>query len=207
MTFEELQKHLRHRLRQGLPGEEVQYAMAPLGRREQAQEYLKNRPRKAGVLVLLYPDAEPCFVLTQRHSYKGVHSDQVSLPGGSWEPGDIDLTATAIREAREEVNIDPSRLEVLGHLTELYIPPSNYLIYPVVAVTAQKPEFVPEEAEVKEILEVPLSTLLHADAVKSAPMRLSAGKFVDVPYFDLLGRKVWGATAMVLSELKVLASQ
>ncbi len=171
--------------------------------------------RRAGVLVLLYPapvgqfsklpradDEEVCLVLTRRTDAVDNHRGQISFPGGSMDPGE-DIVATALREAREELGIDSARVEVLGQLSPLYIPPSGFCIYPVVACTAERPCFIPAPDEVAEILETPLAHLLDP-ATREEEVWPIRGQHVRVPFYRVGPHKVWGATAMVLCELLVL---
>jgi len=159
--------------------------------------------RRAGVLVLFYPlDGELCLVLTRRTDAVDTHRGQISLPGGSMDPGE-DGVAAALREAWEELAVDTGSLEVLGELSPLYIPPSGYCIYPVVAYAAERPSFVPNPGEVAEVLEVSLAHLLDpaTRGEETWPIR---GQDVRVPFYRAGHHKVWGATAMVLCELLAL---
>jgi len=163
-----------------------------------------HRPREGGVLVLLYPkEGELTLVLTKRTDTLNHHRGQVSFPGGAWEPGDADFVQTAQREASEELGIKPETLIILGTLTPLYIPPSDYRIYPTVAYTPQRPDFRPDPAEVAIVLEMPLAELTSGGNVRSETWELR-GYPVEVPFFEVEGHKVWGATAMVLGEFRAL---
>jgi len=202
---------LREALRGPLPGLPVQMGMAPVprpGTERILDPYLDCR--RAGVLVLLYPceaaagDAfdRLCLVLTRRTDSVESHQGQISFPGGSMDPGESAEQA-ALREAAEELAVEPGRLEVLGPLSPLYIPPSGFCIYPVVAYAAERPAFVPNAAEVAEVLEVSLAHLCDPQtrAEEVWPIR---GMDVRVPFYRVGPHKVWGATAMVLCELLTL---
>ena len=160
--------------------------------------------REGAVLLLLYPGPgdELHFILTRRPEYNGHHSGQMSFPGGRREPGEP-LSATALRETHEEIGVPPRTLTLLGPLSPMYIPPSNFMVYPFVAFTAARPAFHPNH-EVAEIVEAPLSILLDES------IRHTERRFIDrlgnteIPYFDIRGHKVWGATAMILSEVTAL---
>jgi hypothetical protein len=128
----------------------------------------------------------------------------VSFPGGRHEVGDADFGATALREAREEIGIEPSAVHALRPLTQLYIPPSRFLVYPFLATADERPDFEPDPKEVQFIIEVDLVLLLDDLISKTKQMTISSGLVTEVPYFDIAGHEVWGATAMILSELKEL---
>lgn len=158
--------------------------------------------RGAGVLVMVYPHAgQLTTLLMRRTTDPSVHSGQISFPGGKAESCDADIIATALREAEEEVGVRVDRASILGTLTDVYIPPSHFLVTPVVVVLPHRPTFVPSPVEVAALLEMPLSHLLDPDAVKTTPMTLHGHPF-NVPYYDVYGQVVWGATALILSELE-----
>mgnify|MGYP001193230109 CR=1 FL=1 len=195
---------LKSRLTEELPGLASQMKMVPAARKEEIEKRsLHAGGRKAAVLVCLYPDrnGEICFVLIRRNEYDGVHSGQISFPGGSYEEGDENLVATALREAREETGIVPEEMEILGSLTPVYIPPSNFHVQPFVGWAGKAPRFIPDPAEVSEIIEVPLKNILRAEnrLEKTIPHR--EFKEIRVPCYMIGGHVVWGATAMMLSEL------
>jgi 8-oxo-dGTP pyrophosphatase MutT (NUDIX family) len=155
--------------------------------------------REAGVLVLLYPQqAELYLILTRRVDYPGVHGGQISLPGGRRE-GTESLSATALREAQEEIGLCPNSVELMGSLSVLYTPVSNFCIYPFVAFSPVRPNFRPNPAEVAALIETPLSLLLNPTTRREEMWYFEQGRR-RVPFFDILGHKVWGATAMILSE-------
>jgi len=196
---------LEKQLKLQLPGIEVQNKMAPLKIKER-EAFRKNYPQKGGVLVLLYPAGNSIKIaLMLRPENMGVHSDQVSFPGGKFEQGDETMENTALREAKEELGIEPSKIKLIGALTELYIPASNFVVYPFLAVSEVRPDFVPHSVEVKKIIEMDIVQLLDESIVKSKPVFMSVlGKELVVPYFDFEGHTIWGATAMILGELKEL---
>lgn len=203
MTLSDLAPHLRQRLASPLPGPQAHAEMAPLGRDPDLSvlDPKGKNGRLAATLVLLYPgpDASPMFVLTERQPTLRAHSGQISLPGGSRD-GSETAEETARREAYEEVGVDPEALDVLGRLSPLYIPPSGFSVTPVVAALNRRPPFMPHEAEVAALLEVPLADLLDPASRRSSRRSVRGGAF-DVPYFELVGYEVWGATAMMLAEL------
>ena len=141
------------------PGLAAQLKMAPpqrFGTKETLLKMPKN-VKKAAVMMLLYPNfkKELCFCLIQRTTYNGKHSGQISFPGGKKEEEDIDFWATALRESQEEVGVNPEKVQLITTLSSIYIPPSNFYVYPYLAYTNQCPDFVAEEGEVDHVIEVP----------------------------------------------------
>ncbi len=186
-----------------LPGWQAQQHMAPEHRlKPDAWEQYKSTARLGGVLVLFYPHNEVVnTVFIQRPTYEGVHSGQIAFPGGKKEEDDVDLVQTALREAWEEVGVRPEQVEVIRPLSELYIPPSNFLVTPVMGVCYERPNFVPQITEVEAILETDLKLLSDPSIAAVRKITIRDGMQLDSPSFDLDGRIVWGATAMMISEL------
>jgi 8-oxo-dGTP pyrophosphatase MutT (NUDIX family) len=179
----------------------AQRRMAPSSRPVSRFESQAGGPRLGAVLLLFYcADDEISLVLTRRPDYGGVHSGQVSCPGGRHEPPEH-LETTALRETHEEIGVDPADVVILGRLTPLYIPPSDFEVHPFVGCFRHgRPTFIPDSREVAEIIEVPLSHLLQAGTRIEEPWVLR-GLEVVVPFFLIGEHKIWGATAMILSEL------
>lgn len=185
----------------GFDGPAAQRHMAPVAR-PIARPNLPGGPRLGGVLVLLYcADDELHVVLIRRPDYEGVHAGQVSCPGGRHEPPES-LGETALRETYEEIGISPTDVELLGRLTSLYVMPSDFEVHPFVGryTGAGRPRFVPDTREVAAILEAPLRLLLDPATRAKEEMELRGGLRLDVPFFRIGEHKVWGATAMILSE-------
>lgn len=179
---------------------QAQMDMAPVGRRMQPAEGIT--PREAGVLVLVFPENDDLnLVLTRRADTLRGHSGQVSFPGGRRDPQDESLTATALRETCEELGVCDPAIEVIGMLWPLYVPPSNFEVHPTVAALPARPEFRPNPAEVAEVFTVSLAMLLD-ETSKAAEDREIQGTHIHIPYYHLLGHKVWGATAVMLGELE-----
>lgn len=206
-SFDDHITHLRRRLEAPLPGMQAQVTMAPAYRQDPSLLSVKKKAcREAGVLALFFPRNEvPTLLLTVRRSDLKEHPGQVSFPGGRREPNET-LRATALREAEEEVGLPPQGVDILGSLTPLYIPPSNFCVYPFVGMVPQAPDLTPQDDEVERILCTPLSHLLNPNTRRREPWTLR-GQEVMVPFLDIEGHKVWGATAMMLAELLALFAE
>ncbi len=198
-TFPEI---LKTELRKPLPGTKVQMQMAPPDRS------LKDFPRVpkadstiAAVLIILYPQNDSVYtVFMQRPDYEGVHSGQISFPGGRKEQADADIVKTALREAKEEVGVNLSKISVIGTLTPLFIPVSKTIVNPVVSWTKSKPQFRIREEEVVFLIEGDLKEFLNPSIIKIKRFEV-LGEMRDIKYFDYKGHVIWGATAMILNEL------
>jgi 8-oxo-dGTP pyrophosphatase MutT (NUDIX family) len=161
----------------------------------------KADARKGAVLILFYPHRDQIYIpMILRPTYSGVHSGQVGLPGGGQEAIDDDLTATALREAHEEVGVDPGQVTILGRLSRLFVSPSNYLVQPTVAWTDFRPEFQIDPYEVAMLIEAPIEALLDPGNLHEEERRLR-DRHATVPFYAVEDQVIWGATAMMLSEL------
>ena len=194
-----------------LPGEKAHYKMAPVARLEALTKIArdKNEARKASVLALFYPSEtnETYLILILRKTYKGVHSAQVGFPGGKAEPEDDSAQETALRETEEEVGVSRNDVVVLKKMTEIYIPPSDFFVQPFMGITNKTPQFVAQEEEVEALIKVPLSHFLDDDVLAIKKITTSYANAIDVPAYVLNGHIVWGATAMMLSEIRELLKQ
>jgi len=194
-----------------LPGETSQVKMSPPFRLELMKRYKEavKFSKKAGVLVLFYPDnqQQTHLVLILRKTYHGVHSAQVGFPGGQLEEHDVSIEFTAKRETFEEIGVPMHDVKILKPLTKLYIPPSNFTVYPFLGISTKTPNFNIEEEEVEDAIEVALSHFMDEDNIITTSVTTSYKINVEVPAFRLNGHIVWGATAMMLSELKDLLKQ
>lgn len=199
---------IKLRLQEPLPGEDAQLVMAP-SRRQFPEEFVVHPDaKKSAVLVLLFPfDTTIHTILIQRPVYEGVHSGQVSFPGGKYEEGDLDLSFTALREASEEVGIKIKNVEIIGKMTDLYIRPSNFLVSPFIAYTDRKPDFVIDKHEVQKIISVDLFALGNNEIKSEKIIIHSSGNKIKTPYYEIEGLTVWGATAMIISELNVIVTE
>lgn len=211
MDFREFQKQIVKVKKMPLPGEVVQFEMAPLTRIAELKEaaQVMNNAKRAGVMALFYPslDLQTRLVLILRKTYKGVHSAQVGFPGGKMEKEDASLKETALRETEEEVGVPRERIEVLRALTEVYIPPSNFFMQPFLGIASQTPTFIPEEKEVEAIIEVELEKFLDKNALRREIISASYAAQLEVPAFVFNDHVVWGATAMVLNELREMLNK
>lgn len=192
-----------------LPGFLAHLEMVPPERLNLENQQLPKVPktaRKAGVLALCYPDSDQItrILLILRPSYSGVHSAQVALPGGGMEKEDYHLEDTALREAEEEVGLSRSDVKIIRSLSRVYIPPSNYHVTPYLAISDRPLSFKPQPAEVAGIIEVPIAQLLHYDSLIRCVQHTSYAGVIDVPAFSLQGHVVWGATAMIINELRLM---
>jgi 8-oxo-dGTP pyrophosphatase MutT (NUDIX family) len=195
-----LEAVLRDRLAGTLPGLEAQLRFMPTPPREgwKPGEFPSDARAAAG-LLLLYPGTEgPSIPLTLRASGLRRHAAQISLPGGATDPGET-LVQAAVREAHEEIGVDPARVRILGELTPVYVLVSGFTLHPVVGITDERPSFVAAVHEVEEVLEVSIDDLQDASRIRQGT-RTRGGVAIEYPYFDLLGHQVWGATAMILGE-------
>ncbi|WP_258848512.1 CoA pyrophosphatase [Polaribacter sp. WD7] len=208
MNFNNFKQRIQQFQKITLGGLDAQFKMAPKLRLKYDPEQLSaNNPKRAAVLALFYPNDknETTFLLTQRASYKGTHSAQISFPGGKIEQIDTSLQETALRETFEEVGIHPDSISVFRELTDVYIPPSNFLATPFLGFSVKRPNFTTNH-EVEKLIEVLLSDLLNDSSLTTVIMNTSYMKNAEVPCFKFNNYVVWGATAMMLSEIKELIS-
>ena len=206
MKFNHFKNKIPTYVTKALGGLDAQFKLAPELRLKYNTDKIKaNNPRLASVLVLFYPNEnnEITFLLTERASYKGTHSAQISFPGGKVDITDINMEATALREALEEVGVHVMPTQVFKEITPVYIPPSNFLATPFLAFVSEKPKFR-INYEVENTIEVLLEDLLNEGSLSKVNLTTSYMHNVDVPCFKLNGYVVWGATAMMLSEIKEL---
>ena len=200
MRFDEVERRLEAAQSAELPGPSAQCSMAPRPRRFWVPGVVPATARKAAGLALLYPRrGDTALLLTVRGEHMANHRGQVSLPGGAVEAGES-IDEAALREAEEEVGLKRAAVAVRLRLTPLHIPVSGYVLHPVVATAASPPAVKPCESEVDRIVEIELSRLANGSGL-AVELREREGFAIEVPYFDLGGAKLWGATAMVVAEL------
>ncbi|MEL0454637.1 CoA pyrophosphatase [Flavobacteriaceae bacterium SZ-1-7] len=211
MNFDEFLQSLPKIKNIPLPAETSHFKMMPPFRQEllKKQEEAIKRAKHAGVLALFYPDEfeQTKLVFILRKTYKGVHSAQVGFPGGKLEKYDNSLEEAALRETNEEIGVAINQMEIVKKLTRVYIPPSNFYVQPFVGITKNKPQFIKQEDEVEDIIEVNLDHFLDDQVLITKRLTTSYSIEVEVPAFILNGHVVWGATAMMLSEIKDILKQ
>lgn len=160
-------------------------------------------------MVIVFPkEGKLHNVLIRRPEYPGVHSSQIAFPGGKQESTDRDLFHTATRESNEEVGVPEDQMQLIGELTPVYIPPSNFLVHPFVSWVEEEPTFIPDPREVARVIEYPLESLLDDEIIKVRSIKPSSvGYKINAPYFDIDQEVVWGATALILSEFREIIQQ
>jgi 8-oxo-dGTP pyrophosphatase MutT (NUDIX family) len=203
-----LKIHLKEALQDELPGFLAHQKMLPPGRALKAGPDGSSSTKMSSVLVLLFPDGERVFTcLMKRPSTMKHHPGQISFPGGKVEKDDLSAEMTALREAQEEVGIDSSKIQVIGKLSDLYVEVSRFTIQPFLAWTDFKPDFKPEAGEVEELILFPVSDFIFEETILETEIQTSIG-LLTVKYFPCSEGKIWGATAMILSELiEILRNQ
>lgn len=211
MIFPEFEKKVVKIKKMPLPGESIQFKMAPVERLAELKRiaYKKNTAKRAGVMALFYPSEslETHLALILRKTYKGVHSAQIGFPGGKIEPNDTNLQETALRETEEEVGVPRNSVRIIKELTEVYIPPSDFFVRPFVGISKVTPIFKLQDREVEELVEVPLTHFMD-DAVKTEQtLSTSYATNIKVPAFMLNNHLVWGATAMMLNEIREMLKE
>jgi 8-oxo-dGTP pyrophosphatase MutT (NUDIX family) len=200
--FHTLITHVNHQL----PGEEAHLNMSPLGRKKSSEakkEASKMIP--SGVALILHFNSDNQLNLTfiQRQVYDGKHSGQIGFPGGKFESTDLDLKNTAIRETQEEIGLNLEEVHYIGKLTDVFIPVTTFHIEPHLFLYTETPEFIKDEREVAEIFNVPLSHLLEESNIRISDQILQNGiKVKNIPYFAFQDKQIWGATALMINELR-----
>jgi 8-oxo-dGTP pyrophosphatase MutT (NUDIX family) len=204
MNLAGLEDVLRERLAGTLPGLDAQLRFMPTPPRTgwKPGEFPSDARIAAGLLLLYPGEREVTIPLTVRASGLRRHAGQISLPGGATDPGET-LAQAALREAHEEIGVDPARVRILGELTPVHVLVSGFTLHPVVGITDERPDFTLAEHEVERIIEVSIADLQDASSIRQG-VRTREGVAIEYPYFDLMGHQVWGATAMILGEFVCL---
>lgn len=199
MLLRELESDLTKRLGEPLPGAQAQVLLAPRPRTGWQPGRFPVDCRPGAGLLLLYPiDGEAHLVLTVREDALPQHAGQVSLPGGAVEDEET-IAEAALREAEEEVGLDPSTVRLLGCLSPLHIPVSGFILHPLVGVTESRPALIPQPGEVARILEISFEELADSSRLRLEQRAIGRRDYL-IPYMELRGEKLWGATAMVIAE-------
>ena len=205
MLFEQLLNRLNALVEQPLFALDAHLKMAPLERVQYLQnyDYSIHKPKASAVLSLFYPKNNNAYLLLiVRSSYPGVHSSQIAFPGGKRDFTDSSLKETALGETHEEVGIPPKKIEIVKQWSDLYIPPSNFMVSSFMGILHDTPQFILQPEEVSAVIELPITDLLNDHLVKNVRMNTSYAKNILVPAFMINDHIVWGATAMILSEIK-----
>lgn len=205
MLFNDFVKYIPKIEKETLLSTDAHAKMAPLERISFLKEenYLDKNPRRAAVLMLFYPKNKITHLaLIVRNSYPGVHSSQIGFPGGKVEEVDANLEETALRETHEEIGIHPNKIQIIKPFSEIYIPPSNFLVAPFMGISKEELSFVPDLDEVKRVLEFSIADFLDENTITKVTMSTSYATDIEVPAFMVDKYVVWGATAMMMSELK-----
>ncbi len=188
-----------------LPAQDAHFKMAPPERIQMLKDLDKENlsPKNAAVLMLVYPKGNiPHLAFILRAAYNGVHSSQVAFPGGKFEQLDVDFNATALRETHEEIGVHPDKIKIIKAFTHLYIPPSNFMVYPYLGFCSAEIEFILDPKEVAGLIELSLLEIINDDLIVNTNIQTSYAEKIFTPAFLINDHFVWGATAMMLSELK-----
>lgn len=197
LNFESIRKGLAREL----PGEKAQRRMSPSLRLTKDQSPDKGESMESSILITLFPTTDGLGTLLMERTKIGPHGGQISFPGGKMDLQDINTEQTALREAYEEVGLEAKDVEIIGSLTRLYVPNSNFWINPFVAITKTEPEWKANPDEVISLIRVDLEYLFNNSIKKEKELRVN-GFQIDAPYYDVHGHFVWGATAMIISEFE-----
>jgi 8-oxo-dGTP pyrophosphatase MutT (NUDIX family) len=205
MHFDEFLKYTPKIQNVELPATQAHAKMAPSNRMDLLKniDFTNLNPKQAAVLMLFYPKNEQTHLaLILRNTYNGVHSSQIAFPGGKVEEADADFSATALRETQEEIGINPNHIHLIRPFTQVYIPPSNFMVYPYMGYSSHELLFTLQEDEVAGLIELPMADFLDERIIENKIMKTSYADAFEVPGFQVDQHFVWGATAMMLSELK-----
>ena len=200
-------ERLAIRLQKPLPGQDAHDKMASESRLKLKMPSTNERTRESAVLILFYPSENQIFIpLILRPQYDGVHGGQMAFPGGRVEKEDENLIRTAMREAQEEIGVRLTDIEVIGQLTKLFIPPSNFNVQPVIGYMNHKPDFYPDAREVDKVIEITLEEILNPEIIGRKILNIR-GLEIDAPFYQIQEHTVWGATAMMISELLTIIDE
>lgn len=206
-SIDQIRETLSSLLRDVLPGSEAHKLLEPATRKNFPQQPRRNA-RQSAILILIYPREDKFRTITiLRPQYDGVHSGQVSFPGGQHEKDDENLLQTALRETQEEIGVSVEPEQVVGKLSNLYIPPSNFMVTPYVAIVDEAPSMRKDAYEVEKLIEIDLEDIIEPEAVMRKNINLEKYGNVHVPCFLVDDQIIWGATAMIISELRIVLTK
>lgn len=198
-------ENLIQKLSQPLPGKKSHVKMATKARVEEFERLngnIQNAKKSAVMMLFFHDDNKLKVILIRRSFYVGIHAGQIAFPGGRFEEEDIDVRNTALREIEEEIGIDKDKIEVIGRLSDIYVPPSNFLISVFVGYLAEKPAFKPDEREVAEVIEVDMDSFFEPEVIRKKEFVVPSNNYsVKAPYYNVPKAEIWGASAMVMTEL------
>lgn len=207
--FENFTIQLIEAFKQPLPGKSGQVQLKPylkINKNIDAPSFIK--PKEGAVMAVIYPKENiPHLLLIERPQYDGVHSGQIAFPGGKIEKSDASFLHAALRETHEEVGIESNHIQVVGNLTEVFVFASNFMVYPFVGIMQEIPRLALETKEVAGVLEIPLSRFFEDGIIKEKKIQNALGFNLMAPYYDLDSKVLWGATAMMVSELCAVIKQ
>jgi 8-oxo-dGTP pyrophosphatase MutT (NUDIX family) len=198
-------QYLTDKIKGSLPGMDSHLKMAPPQRLESLRNGLdqKENAQKSAVMMLFFVEDEDLkMIVIRRSNYVGIHAGQIAFPGGRHEEEDGNVEVTAFREIEEEIGIKRDKIELLGRLSDIYVPPSNFLISIFVGFLDEKPVYQRQEREVAEVIEIPLREFFDSNVIKTKDFYVNSLKAsANAPYFDVTNAEIWGASAMVIQEL------
>ncbi len=207
INLSDLKNYLEPRLLQELPGSKAHQEVAPYRNVYFTKEII-SKATLSSVLILFYEKDHAVYTtLIQRSIYNGKHSGQIGFPGGKMEKTDASLMITALRETQEEIGLSPDKVTIIGQLSDVFIPVSNFCVTPIIGYVSFVPSFVPDKREVKEIIELKVTDLLFKENLQHRTIQLSSNSKIQAPCFIFDKNIVWGATALILNELRYLLNE
>lgn len=203
MVYNQFTKDLQQAFLHPLPGKPAQDILKPYIKIYKSMDAPQLPNAKEGaVMSLIYPvNNIPNILFIERPVYEGVHSGQIAFPGGKIEKNDNSFLDAALRETKEEIGVNREQIEVIGPLSQVYVLASNFIVYPFVGILQEKPILIPDKIEVANTLEVPMYKFFEQGIIKEKKMKSALGITLNAPYYDINGKILWGATAMMVSEL------
>ncbi len=205
LMIDQIADQIKEQIELGLPGECAQLKMAPSVRNHSKPKANPQEAIQSSVLILLFPNHDGLSTVLMERTDLGPHGGQISLPGGKREPEDLSSSHTALRETWEEIGVPPQEVQLIGSLSRLYVPHSNFCIQPFLGYLAYSPELKPDPREVKSLISVRIHDLFDPKNKKQEIIRTNQ-RSITAPFYAIGRYKIWGATAMILSELESIIS-